>query len=476
MAQADAKEATLSFNDVLSTVFANNTQLKSSVLQVEMKDAEGKQLDGSLDTRYGGSVGINNEIAPTTSPFAATETSAGFLTGKVVKPFTDGSTLTGSLKYTSAQLIYPNTVNPLFQSSPNPLYQHQIDLIYRYPLAKGKDNPSYQYQKDAVTQESQAAIYQTAMMKEQLANQTIGRYAQFVLNDLSLTLAKDATLRARQLLVYQKKQESFGLLEADDRLPTQALLAARELQQTQAVAAKAAAQTALNRLMNQDGDTALNLKLKPFHVPLKSVPMLLEQATKSRPVFRMLDAQYAAAESRLSMVQASGDYQLDVVGQIGTRALDGSAGTALVQGLTVDDRYIGISLEFSDVWNNKSNRYAIERNVLVLESIQLERRKTHEDLETEIANLHVTLRSGEATLKAAQRQVAAERKKYKAQMTRYKEGRTTTAVMIQYEGDLRSAELRDLMQQVNLSVTEYQLALALGKLPGLVVVMEGEGQ
>ncbi|MDX8380811.1 MAG: TolC family protein [Ghiorsea sp.] len=474
--QAYAKGVTLSFDDVLSTVFNNNTQLKTSALQVKMKDAEGNQLDGTLDTRYGGSVGANNEVAPTTSPFAATETNASFLSGQVVKPFTDGSTLTGSLKYTAAKLIYPSSVNPAFQSSPNPLYQHQIDLIYRYPLVQGKDNPSYQYQKDAVEQESQAAMYQTAMLKEQLANQTIGLYAQFVLNDLSLTLAKDATFRARQLLAYQKKQESFGLLEADDRLPTQALIAARKLQEAQAMAAKDAAQTALNRLMNKDGDIPLQLKLNPLQVQLTSVQNMLEQATKNRPVFRMLDAQYGAAESRLSMAQASGDYQLDVVGQIGSRALDGSAGIAFAQGFTLDDRYIGVSLEFSDVLDNKSNRYAIERNVLALEGIQLERRKTHEDLETEIANLNVTLRSAEVTLKAAKRQVLAERKKYKAQMIRYKEGRTTTAVMIQYEGDLRSAELRDLMQEVSLSVTEYQLALALGELPALASMKEGAAQ
>jgi len=475
-AQAETREKTLSFENVLNKVFANSTQLKASALQVKMKDAEGKQLDGSLDTRYGGSVGMNNEIAPTTSPFAAIETSAGFLTGQVVQPFADGSMLTGTLKYTSAKLIYPSTVNPAFQASPNPIYQHQIDLIYRYPLAQGKGNPNYQYQKDAVAQEARAAMYQTAMLKEQLANQAIGLYAQFVLNDVSLTLAKDATLRAKQLLAYQKKQESFGLLEADDSLPTQALLAARQLQETQAAAAKDAAQTALNRLMNQDGDTGLSLKLNPLQVPLMPVKNMLAKAAENRPVFQMLDAQYAAAEARLSMAQASGDYQLDVIGQVGTRALDGSAGTAFVQGFTVDDRYIGVSLEFSDVWDDKSNRYAIQRSVLALESIALERKKTKEDLETEIANLRIRLSSGEATLKAAKHQVQAERKKYKVQMLHYKEGRTTTAVMIQYEGDLRAAELRYLIQQVNLNVANYQLVLALGEFPYLVSDKKGAVQ
>jgi len=465
----EAQAQALKLADVLEAAFAKSPDLQASALQVNMRRAEGAQVDGALDMRYGASVGLSNEAAPTVSPFAATETNAAFVAGQVVKPFADGSTLTGTLKYNRAELIYPSTLNPAFQSNPNPLYQHQIDLIYRYPLAAGSGNPNYTLQKEASTADEKAAKLRTALLKEQIAAQAIGLYAQFVLNDLSVKLAKDATLRATQLLNDQKKRESFGLVEKEDRYQTEALLAARRLQLAQAVAAKQAAQTGLNRMMYQGADTVLSVHFASPNIQLQSVASLLERAEQNRPVFKVLDAQYQAAESRLSLAQSGSDYQLDVVGQIGTRALDGGGGAAFAQGFNpIDDRYIGVSLEFSDVFGKSANKAAIQKSLLALESIQIERRKASLDLETEIATLVDALRSNKLTLQASKAQVNAEKKKYRAQVARYKKGRAPTSVMIQFEGDLRAAELRYVIQQVNLGVNNYQLALAIGELDALM--------
>ncbi len=469
-----AHAAPLRLQDVLATVFAKSPDLQASRLQTRMRQAETAQVEGALDTRYGVTAGISNEKAPTTSPFAATETNAAFIAGNVVKPFADGSTLTGTVKYNRAELVYPASVNPAFQSKPNPLYQHQIDLIYRYPLAAGKGNPNYTYQKEAGGAEEKAAALRVAVLQEQLAAQAIGLYGQLVLNDLSVALAEDALLRARQLLKNQKKRERFGLVEKEDRYQTEALVAARKLQLAQAVAAKKAAQTALNRLMYQDADTPLSVSFSVPEVRITTVADMLAKAEAKRPVFQVLDAQYAAAESRLNMAQAAGDYQLDLVGQVGTRALDGSAGTAFAQGFTVDDRYIGFSVEFSDVVGNRANHAAIEKSMLALESIQVERSKARLNLESEIARLVDSIRNTEITLKASARQVQAERKKYQAQLQRYKKGRTPTSVIIQFEGDLRAAELRHLIQKVKQGIDKYQLALAMGEL--LPLDVSGERQ
>ncbi len=454
----------LNFFNMLNEVFEKNPNVQASMLQVDMRTAERNQLEGVLDTRFGGSVGLSDEVKPTTSPFAPSGTSLGFVAGQVVQPFSDGSSLTGTLKYNKSKLTYPNTVNPAFQSSPNPTYQHQIDLIYRYPLVGGAGNPNYHYQKEAGEDEIKAAQLRIAVLKEQLTSQAIGFYAQFILNDLSVKLAQDATLRAEQLLNNQKSRENFGLAEKEDRLQTEALLSMRQFQQVQAMATRDASQTALNRLMHQDGNILLSPKLEPLHMNLRSVADMLDAAEQRRPVFKVLDAQYAAAQARLAMVEAAGDYQLDLVGQVGTRALDGSAGGALVQGFTIDDRYIGLQVEFSDVWGHKANRAAIQSNVLALENIKIERKRMHEDLETELAITRIALLNGEGTLQAALRQVEAEKKKYNGELARYKRGRSSTAVITQFEGDLSAARLRALIQQVNVQVAEYKLALALGEL------------
>ncbi|WP_198401654.1 TolC family protein [Ghiorsea bivora] len=475
--QTPVQAKVLSLSDVLSNVFAKSPDLQASNVQVHIQRANSLQLDGALDMQYGGSIGLSNESAPTTNPFAPTETNAAFVSGQVVQPFEDGSTLTGTLLYNSAELIYPASVIPEFQSKPNPQYEHQIDLIYRYPLVAGSGNPNYTYQKEASLAEEKAAKLRIALLKEQIAGQAIGMYAQFVLSDLSLKLAKDAVFRAAQLLENQKKRESFGLVEKADRYQTEALLAARKLQLAQAKAEKRAAQTALNRLMYQDAGTPLVVKFSSPKVQLQSVSQMLAKAESKRPVFQVLAAQYKAAEAQLSLAQTSDDYQLDLIGQVGTRALSGNAGTAFTKGFNpVHDRYIGISVEFSDVLDNKSSHAAVQKSVLALESINIERRKAVMDLQTEIATLLNDLHSAKITLKASKAQVKAEKKKYQAEMERYQKGRVPTSTVIQFEGDLRAAQLREAIQRVSLGLTEYKLALAVGELPELLRQTQGDAQ
>lgn len=467
LAQSASAEVLL-FDEVLRKAYQENPDLQVSQLQVKVVDAEANQLEGVLDTRYQGSLGFSDEVSPTVNAFSSGQTRTSFISASVEQPFSGGSTLIGTLNYNSAKLTYPSTVPSAFQANPNPIYKHQIDLIYRYPLSSGAGNVNYHAQLDASAQESKAARLRVEMLKEQIANQAIVLYFQLILNDLSLALADDGVVRAKQLLTYQKSREAFGLIEEADRFQAEALLAMRKLQQVQALAARESAQTRLNRLMFQKGDQILKTKLKPIEVKLASMENMLFQSEQNRPVFKVLNAQYAAAESRLAGVEDLDKYQLDLVGQIGSRALDGRAGNAFAQGFTLDDRYVGLHIEFSDVWNRSSSRALIQKSVLQLENIKLERKKTRENIKTDLAAIAVLLRSGEVTLKASKKQVVAEKKKFAAEAVRYREGRSTTAVVTQFEGDLRAAELRALIQQVSLSQAKYQLALTLGVLPSVL--------
>ncbi|MDX8384278.1 MAG: TolC family protein [Ghiorsea sp.] len=452
------------FHEVLQASFAHHPELDSARLQVEMRRVDQNQIEGMLDMQVQASLGLSDEVSPASSSFSPSGTSMSFISAQVVKPLADGSSLMGMVNYNRVELSYPSTVPTIFQATINPTYQHQIDLIYRYPLWKGAGNPTYQYQKDAANNETKAASFRIRMLKEKLAGQAIGLYFQLAFNDLSLNLAADAVKRAKQLLAYQKKREIFGLIEKADRQQAEAMLAARRLQHVQAVAARDAGQTALNRLMFQDEATHLQAVLQDIDVGKLDAAGMLDKAMEHRPVFAMLAAQYAAGESRLSRVKDDGEQQLDIVGQIGTRALDGSAGTAFAQGFTLDDRYVSLRLEFSDAWNDTASRAVVQRNVLMLESIQLERRKAKEELKTELANVRTMIRNSVKTLEASKALIKAEKVKYQSEVARYREGRSSTATMIQFEGDLRAAELRLAMQDVTLVQAKYQQRLIVGDL------------
>lgn len=462
-----AQAAALSFEQALATMLDKQPDLKISDLQIKIKAAEGQGLEGALDPRYGASLGLSDEQSPTTSPFAPTGTTATFLSGQVNKPFADGSQLTASLSYNRAELAYPGSVAPAFQSKPNPVFTHQIDLLYRYPLANGAGNPNYTYQKQANASEMKVARLNVLMLREQMANQLIGAYFQLMLDDLSVQLAKDAKQRAKGLLAYQMQRESFGLIEKADRLQTDALVAGRDLQYTQALAARDFSRTQLNRLLLQPAEREIVPVAGNVEVAEASMQEMMAIAEVNRPVFQMLDAQFAAAESRLRMAERADEYQLDLVGQIGSRALESGAGSAFAQGFTLDDRFVGLRVEFSDSWGHSAGRAAVQRNVLALESIKLERQKMHETIQTELASVREMMRSGRITLAALKQQAVVEKKKFEAEMVRYREGRSSTATVIQFEGDLRTAELRALIQELALMQSGYRLLLTLGELPAL---------
>ncbi|MDQ6988371.1 MAG: TolC family protein [Mariprofundaceae bacterium] len=456
--------APLQFSQVLHSHFLGTAALNSLTLQVDMRQLDADQAEALLDARFNASLGWSDELAPTTSPFAATGSSLGFASGQWVQPLVNGSTLTAKLNYNRAELSYPSSVSPAFQSSINPIYQHQIDLIYRYPLWQGAGNAGYTSQKGAAKHEKTAAIWRISMLKEQLASQGLALYFQYVLHDLSLSLADDAMVRAKKLLSYQRKREQLGLIEKADRLQADALLATRSLQHVQALGAVQRGQTALNRFMFQAEDNAFELALTPIGFALEDVESAFVQAQKQRPVFAMLQAQYAAAETRLTYAQQADLQQLDIVGQVGSRALDGDAGAALGQGFSLADRYIGLRLEFSDTSRHTASRVAIQKSVLAMENINIERRKYAENIKTDLLNIYALLRSSQATLKASKAQVRAEKAKFKAEMRRYREGRSNTATMTQFEGELRAAELRWAMEKVALLQSSYQLALVKGEL------------
>ena len=105
-----AQARNLYFEDVLQAAFSKHPELAVARLQIKMRETDGLQIESSLDTSYGGSVGFSDEKSPTTNAFSAGETNVLFLSGQVTQPFSGGSTLTGTLNYNRSELTYPSSV------------------------------------------------------------------------------------------------------------------------------------------------------------------------------------------------------------------------------------------------------------------------------------------------------------------------------------------------------------------------------
>ncbi len=456
-----------SLAEVVKTTLSRHPDIPLGELQRSSAEIEQERLDGMLDAKVSARIGTSDEKSPTTSPFAATQTKSSQFSGSVNQPLSDGSTLTGSLNYNRTRLSYPATVPTAFQSTLNPIYSNQIDLTYRYPLLRGHGNPAYHELLNAASSDETSARWQVEMLKEGLAKQAVILYYQLAIEELNLKIAVDAISRAEKLLKYQRSREQFGLIEKADRLQADALLATRRMEKSGAEAAVAQARTAMNRLMTQGGDRSISPAANEPLITtekLKSLNIvsLIASATENRPIFNSLKARMAAAEARLNAATDQHDTQIDLVGQVGSRALENSSGRAFGKGFTLNDRFVSVSVELSDTLNGRATHAGIRQAELGRQQIMLEQVQAREAITSELSTLLSRLNYGIKTLKAAEQRVAAESQKFNAEMRRYREGRSNTAVIVQFEGELRGAELQAALQKVSLQMASQQLKLAEG--------------
>jgi outer membrane protein TolC len=158
------------------------------------------------------------------------------------------------------------------------------------------------------------------------------------------------------------------------------------------------------------------------------------------------------------------DAQIDLVGQLGSRALEDKAGRAFSQGFSLTDRFVSVSVELSDTINGGATHAGIRQAELARQQVKLEKVQARENIATQLSTLLNQLSYGTKTLKAAERRVAAETKKFNAEMERYREGRSNTAIIVQFEGELRMAELQTALQRTSLQMASQQLRLTEGTL------------
>jgi len=278
-------------------------------------------------------------------------------------------------------------------------------------------------------------------------------------------LAKDAEQRADKLLKYQRKREQFGLIEKADRLQAEALLATRKLDLANAEARLIADTTALNRLMLRNtGIPIVTRDKQRLDILLPDLDDAMDDIDKRRPELLALDSRLKAAQARLEEVKDTDSTQLDLVGQIGSRSLAGTPGTAVRQGFSLADRFASIGVEISDTVVGNAAKAAIRKAALEREQVLAERSQTIELIKDDLANILVLIRTGRKTWSAAKARVNAEQKKYQAELARYREGRSDTATVIQFEGDLRSAEIESALRRIALLRNQRQLAWVRGSL------------
>ncbi len=449
---------------IVREVLVRQPDLKLSALAADSAEAGVEAIEGMLDPRWNARVGISDEKAPTVSAFQPSTTRSATLGAGLRKKFASGGELSASLSYSRTDLVYQSAFASQLALF-NPAYRGQIDLSYRHPLLRGADNPDYRLGRQAAEARAGAARLGRQLSARALALAAMNAYFQLAADTLQLELAREGVARAKRLVAYQKTRERFGLIEEADRLQAEALLAARKSDLADAEARLAADRANLNRLMLRPADAPLRIRPpKPAGAPLPDADRLVRIALERRPESRQLALELKAAEAELEAARATDRMQLDLVLEAGTRALDTSAAPAFGKSLSPKDRFLGIAVEMSDSIGGRAERAAIRQALIARERLIEQRRKLEEDIRTEIETALTRLASGRPALARARARARAEARKFEAEMRRYREGRSSTATVIQFEGELAAARMQARMQALSLALAERQLAWASGRL------------
>lgn len=468
----------IGLSDAIRQALTHRSDLVLGRIDSALAETESQRIEGMLDPVVTASIGATDDKSPVASSFQASRTVSGQLQAGISKPMANGDTLGASLAYNRSKQSFSNPIAAQFALI-NPAYRGQIDLTYRHPLLRGNDRPDYAEALQAAENDTEASRLQQQTIARALALQVTNAYYQLANDWIQVKLANQSVKRAERLLQYQSFRERFGLIEKSDRLQAEALLEARKLDRAQAQAQLAVDNSALNRLLLAPADQRLDPSVSHPAIdrPIAGFNTLFVTASRKRPELSILDARLKAAEARLKQAMDTEESQLDIVAQLGTRSLDTQASAAAGNAFGTTNHYAALSLEYSDTVGNNRAHAAIRKAELTRSRIVEERRQAIDQIRDDLARARTSLLNNIPAFRQSVLRVAAEQKKLDAELKRYREGRSDTATVVQFEGDLSAAERQKELLSVSLNLAEKQLAWAQGTLfEELGIQLPGPGE
>ncbi len=461
----DAKDNAHALDEVVREVLSRHPDLELARLDAVIAGTELLRLDAGLDPQLTARVAISDDRTPVFSDFQPAETLTGTISGTLTQPFAGGGTLSTTAEYARTRQRFTSPfANQL--ALINPAYRGGLSVSYRHPLLRGEGRPEVRDALTAAGAERDALRIQRLIVARGLALQALTASFRLLADDVGIRLAGIGVERAERLVEYLRFREDFGLVESAERIQMEALLALRRLELQRARAQKHASRVELNRLMLRAPEAPLELRpvrgLPPPGTP--SIEEAVERARTLRPEFRLIEHRLEAEEARLRVARDAGRPRLDLVAELGVFALDRRPLDAA--SVDFNDRFAGIAVELSDSLGRRAAKAGVLRSELESLRLRAESARAVEQVRDELARVQATIATGAETLRLLRQRAVAEGRKFEAEMARYRDGRSDTATVIQFEGELMVAELEAELQALALWLADCQFSWSRGTLFG----------
>lgn len=445
----------LSYPETLQRIINTYPSLTIAALQVQQARQNMAKVESTLGWNLFGEGGYNHDVSMFGVPSDVGDLSAG-----LNRKFESGQSigLSGRYRYEDSEL----TFSPLF---PNPAETTSLDLDYRVPFLRGKDNPDY---KQGLVSAEAAVIFEKAnqySVRNQLADQARELFFGAATIQARYETARFGVERAKRLITYLKENFEMGLAEESDLLQAEAQLQLQISDMTTLQVLWEQQRTILNRLMGQPWEKEfipeLDERVMKKEYTKDELPDFIMQSEGNSPDMLRNNARLMESEAELIRRRDSRKDKLDLVLSVGTRTSSGNNATGFVDEKDVAG---GLRLEYQNALDKRGFDADIYQAQLEKKIAEEDTRKVKDDLKYEVSGLVAEINSTRASVKSHRLRLKSEEAKFENALELYQSGRLSTDRLILFENDLQAARFSLDQQTINLEQRIRDLEITRGNI------------
>lgn len=442
----------LSVQQVIERVLHHYPSIRTAALRVEVAQQETDRINSQLAWQLNAGAGYRHDFSLFGSPSNRMDLQAG-----LSRKLASGDQLELSANYSRDKSDVP--ISPFY---PNPASNASVELNYRMPLQKGRDNIVFNQSLASAEINAKLSQWQLRALLDKLAAQVIDLYYGYAVTQVRMENNRQSISRTEKLKKYLHKRAQLGISEDKDILQVDAQLKSQQAQ-LQAVQLQADQQKiSLNHLMNRNWQSNIEINKKSDESDKQyRFNDIYKQILLTSADIQKLNEKIKLADKQISIQQDKKKDQLDLVLFIGDKNLSGD-----VQAGYINENEVvgGARLEYKRGLDLSGYDAAIYQARLQRDIALQNKKQIMEDLKYQLAGLLSAIASGKKTLQAYTQSVQAQKQKLREAQSRYRDGRSSTDQIILFENQLSAAMLARDLQSLEIQKQALKVSLLQGKL------------
>lgn len=342
---------------------------------------------------------------------------------------------------------------------PNPLESYGVNLDYRIPLQRGRNNLAYEY---AQVQSKMAVTVSSAEQRataDKIGEQLITIYHQLLASQIRMTDIQNALQRTQKLGALIKENSRLGMADKSDRLSVRARRAEQLADKKQLQRERLSQLIELQKMV---GPVRYDTSVANYN-DVKRLPGKLNEIWQE---VSQRDAVIASNEAKLqtteSLVRLNRDQQknkFDVVLSIGNETRQGQR----VGGDLNENEWVGgVRLEYQLPLDRKGVDAHTQQTMLELTKTRIDNQRYKADLKNLVQRWYQEWQMTTDTIKQFKQRKLIEIERYNEVKERYMQGRTDIREMLDAEASLSSAEKKLSTEEARRSLVLALLSNRLG--------------